>query len=262
MKSCLYEGIVMHSRFRPKVHFFKYKLFLVYLDLDEVDEFFSLSRFWSYMKGNIAYFKRSDYHGDKTKNLKSEVLKTVEMHLGRNIEGSVRMLTSLRYFGHCFNPVTFYYCFNKECEIEAIMAEIENTPWGERFCYVVDATKASHDKEIRKKFKKEFHVSPFFPMSLMYDWRFSNPHDLLKINMETFEKGEKVFLASMNLKKVVATEGALNKILIKFPLITLKVVLGIYFQAFLLWIKGVPFFDHPNPASRRELFSHTNIKEK
>ncbi len=260
MKSCLYEGVVIHSRSRPKVHFFKYKLFLVYLDLDEVDEFFSLSRFWSYMKRNIAYFKRSDYHGDKTKGLKDEVLETVEKHLGRKSEGGVRMLTSLRYFGHCFNPVTFYYCFNKEGEIDAVMAEIENTPWGERFCYVVDATKSCKD-EIKAQFEKKFHVSPFFPMSLAYDWKFSKPNNLLKINMETFDKGEKVFFANMNLKKVEATEGALNRVLIKFPLMTLKVVFGIYFQAFLLWIKGVPFYDHPNPNSRRNLFSQANIKE-
>ncbi|MFG1501252.1 DUF1365 domain-containing protein [Halobacteriovorax sp. XZX-3] len=261
MNSCLYQGSVVHSRSLPKKHYFKYNLFLVYLDLDEIEKFFSMSRFWSYLKRNLCYFKRSDYHGDTSKDLKDEVLNTVAKHLGRNTDGPVRMLTSLRYFGHCFNPVTFYYCFNKNNEIEAIMAEIENTPWGERFCYVVDARKSLSVNDIEAAFKKEFHVSPFFPMSLAYQWSFSLPSEVLKIKMDTFDKDESVFFASMNLKKVQASKKSLNRMILKFPFMTVKVVLGIYFQAFKLWVKGIPFYDHPNPDSRRSLFSQANIKE-
>lgn len=253
MKSCIYTGEVFHQRFGTLQHGFHYKLFLMFLDLDELKDVFQKSWFWSLNKINIATFRREDYHGDPSLELKDEVLDTVEKKTGIRFEGPVRMLTHLRYFGHCFNPVTFYYCYKKDgISLGAIMAEIENTPWGERFCYVC----LSSDSErpyIESQFEKEFHVSPFFPMSLKYSWKLKVPDKELKIKMESREDNKKVFNVVLNMKRRPISGKELNLQLLKYPLMTIKVVLGIYLQAFKLWCKGVSFFAHPNKESQKEL---------
>ena len=167
MNSSLYIGKVRHRRYEPLDHRFQYSLFLLYLDLDELEEVFRGRWFWSTRRFAPARFLRSDYLGDPEVSLKEAVLQRAEQELGRRPEGAVRMLTHLRYFGYCFNPISLYYCFAADGrELETVVAEVSNTPWGERHCYVIPA----RDSRIsRYRNRKELHVSPFMEMDLDYN---------------------------------------------------------------------------------------------
>ncbi|GAB4419893.1 MAG: DUF1365 domain-containing protein [Bacteriovoracaceae bacterium] len=220
---------------------------MMYIDLDELDHLVSLSPIFSKEKFNAITFRRSDYHRPEIDNLKQAVYKTVEEKSGTKLSGPVRMLTHLRYFGYCMNPVTFYYCFDQQgLKVEAIMAEIENTPWGERFQYV---HKVNNNNNYQ--FEKIFHVSPFFPMDMRYEWKLTNPDEKLTIEMNSFRAGEKQFNAYLSLKALGFSARNLNMCMLKFPFMTLKVIMGIYYQALRLWLKKVPFYSHPNSNSQR-----------
>jgi DUF1365 family protein len=157
------------------------------------------------------------------------------------------MLTHLRYFGHIFNPVTFYYVFDSAGEkAETIVANITNTPWGERHSYVLDARDnvgTGQDKHFR--FAKSFHVSPFLDMDMEYDWRFSEPGDVLRVQMINWRQGTRLFAANLDLKRRELDGGSLARMLLCYPPITLKAVAGIYWQALRLCIKGATFYPHP-----------------
>ena len=169
-----------------------------------------------------------------------------------NHEGAIRVLTHLRYFGHNFNPVTFYYCFDPAGrEVEAIVANITNTPWGERHSYVLDARQSiGTEKEKNFRFKKNFHVSPFFDMEMEYDWRFSDPGDELRIQMVNYREETQLFKARLTLKKLELNGRNLARMLIAYPPITLKVIAGIYWQALILRIKGATFYTHPEKLEK------------
>jgi DUF1365 family protein len=296
--SKVYEGNVRHRRFTPVTNAFRYNMFMWYIDLDEVDAL--VSRFWFLRKnkrGLVSFF-REDFFGDRNKDLKSEVIAEVSTFFensGRKAPDirSVRMLSHLRYFNIIFNPVTFYYCFDASEELVAILAEITNTPWGERHAYVlpfVSEAKQQHycdsgsgyevsahrkqknmaqgkdrTRDMRSEhdvavfdFDKAFHVSPFNPMNMRYHWVFKAPGERLSVHMDnTVQDHEqtpiKHFDATLGMKS--RPLSAVPRILVKQPVMTLKVVAGIYWQALRLWLKRSPFYDHPKlseaPASKQ-----------
>ena len=139
LASCAYRGQVRHRRLSPVPHDFRYSIFMMYLDLDEVDRVFDRRWLWSARRPALAWFRRADHFGDSRRPLRDCVADLVAQEAGRRPEGPIRLLTHLRYFGHCFNPVSFYFCYDPAGErIEAVVAEVHNTPWGERHCYVLD----------------------------------------------------------------------------------------------------------------------------
>lgn len=280
IKSAIYRGWIRHRRFEPKSHAFRYPLFMLYLDLDELPELFSSKWFCSLERFNVVSFRRDDFFKPEQTDLKQAVIDHVSGELANQgltcpeIQ-SVRMLGHLRYFGYIFNPVTFYYCFDEADTLIAIMAEIHNTPWGERHAYVLPIGLSGRYGEYRLKgknrhcfdFEKVFHVSPFNPMNMDYHWVFSEVEQDLKIHMDTLLKNadqgqdepDKHFDATLLMSRA-SIEEKFASTLIRFPFMTVKVVTGIYWQAMKLWFKGLPFYDHPEsgkrfdkPASRKRL---------
>lgn len=243
LQSALYVGEVFHSRKKPKPHSFKYRLFMLYLDLEELDDVLQLSKFWGRSRLAIARFKREDFHGDPTQPLAQSVLDTVERVLCFRPTGPVRMLANFRYFGVIMNPLVVYYCFDSSgTKLEALVAEVNNTPWNEKHPYVLDCRTAAFDGEFQKhKFSKEFTVSPFNPLNMVYHWESSLPRERVRIKIENEQHGEIVFNACLNLERVELSGSVLTKILIQFPLLSVKVISAIYWQAMNIFIKGNPF---------------------
>ena len=248
MNSSIYEGTIRHRRFTPVGNQFQYRLFLMYLDLDELPELFQPYRFWSSDTFNLAYFRRRDHLGDPRIPLDIAVRDMIERRLGRRPSGPIRVLTHLRYFGYCFNPVSFYYCFDADGNrVETIVTEIHNTPWLEEHPYVLGDSLNEHDRpEWRRfRFSKEFHVSPFMDMDIAYDWRFRMPGEKLNVHMINYRHGKKIFDASLALDRREIDAAALTRALTCYPLMTFKVTALIYWQALRLRLKKAPFFSHP-----------------
>jgi DUF1365 family protein len=248
MHSRIYKGWVRHRRAAPTRHHFRYRLFMMYLDLAELPRLFDRVPFWSARRRALAWFKRSDYLGDPSKPLDAAVRDLVEARTGVRPAGPIRLLTHLRYFGYCMNPVSFYYCFEESGgKLATIVAEITNTPWGERHQYVLPVT--SEARLNKFVFDKEFHVSPFLPMDMSYEWCFNAPSDRLFVSMRNLKAGEPVFDATLALHQAPITARSLLGVLIGFPLMTAKVIAAIHWEALKLWTKRTPFFAHPRLAT-------------
>jgi len=254
MHSAIYKGTILHRRRVPVEHKFKYRLFMMYLDLEELPDVFSGSRWFSVSRRALARFCREDHFGDRNLPLDQAVRDLVEQQSGRRPVGPVRLLTHLRYFGYVFNPVSFYYCFNKDdTEVEAMVAEVNNTPWGERHCYVLTREQeCGYGKLKRYRPRKQMHVSPFMPMDIEYDWRFTPPDDVLSVYMANSRKGTKLFDAALSLRRHEISPRALLNVLCAFPLMTVTVIAAIYWQALLLWLKRCPVFAHPKHGKRKQ----------
>jgi DUF1365 family protein len=249
MNSCIYEGHVRHRRFRPVENSFRYRIYFMFLDLEELPGLFPNSILWSHDRVNLAYLRRRDHLGDPRVPLQQAVRDLVEERLQKRPKGSIRLLTHLRYLGYCFNPVSLYYCYDEsDKQVETIVAEIHNTPWGEEYCYVLGEDLNEHPVEgwKRYQFNKNFHISPFMDMDIWYDWRFREPGKLLSVHMNNSEKGKKLFDATLTLNRREIDSYALNRVLLAYPFMTLKVTTMIYLQALRLWSKGTPFYVHPD----------------
>lgn len=247
--SCLYTGHIRHRRFGPRRNAFRYRLFMACIDLAELPGVFDGRWFWSARRPALVRFRRSDYLGDPAVPLDTAVRDLVEQRLGHRPDGLIRLLTHLRYFGYNFNPVSFYYVYDRTGErLETVVAEITNTPWDERHAYVLPVRDAAREgaQVLRWQFDKAFHVSPFLPMDMRYDWRFTAPGDTLGVHMENWREGASQFDATLTLHREPLTGAALARALVSVPFVTMKVSALIYWQALVLLLKRVPFFTHPD----------------
>jgi len=248
MESCIYEGRVKHSRTTPANHKFSYRLFMMYLDLDELPGLFEKRWFWSASRPALARFRRSDHLGPSDRPLAEVVRDHVERETGKRPDGPIRLLTNLSYFGYCFNPVSFYYCFAADGQkVDYIVTEVNNTPWGERDTYVLNCSElGATSSSWHFRPSKNMHVSPFMPMQIDYDWVLSEPADRLSVYMANSKDGKRFFDATMIMNRKPVTGRSLAGVLLRFPLMTSKIILAIYWQALRLWLKRCPLYAHPN----------------
>jgi uncharacterized protein len=241
--SCIYEGTVRHRRRTPREHAFDYRMFMMYLDLGELPELFDRHPLWSARQPAPARFRRADYLGDPSVPLDESVRRLVAERTGARPEGPVRVLTNLRYLGHCFNPVSFYYCFDAAGRsVDFVVAEVTNTPWGERHAYVSPALNSRQGKELR--------VSPFWGMNMEYDWRIGEPRDRLHVSIGADREGERVFDATLALRRREITNRSLTALLLCHPPMTMKVSGAIYAEALRLRLKGIRPSPHPKAVTR------------
>lgn len=257
LASCIYEGTIDHCRMSPVRHVFRYRLFMMYLDLDELPRLFDGRWLWSTERAAPARFRRSDYPGDASEPLDHSIRTLVERETGLRPAGPIRLLTHLRYFGYGFNPASFFYCFDADgVQLEAVVVHVTNTPWGESHCYVV-TPEAGADRplgrapqpsgELVATRAKKLHVSPFLPMDLDHEFRFSLPGPSLDVRMVDRRRGERVFDAHLALERREISGPALAGVLVRHPAMTARVLVGIYAQALRLYRKKTPFHSHPEP---------------
>lgn len=258
MKTALYQGWVRHRRHAPREHAFRYGLFMVLLDLDELPTAFDGLPGWSARGPSLAWFRRADHYGDADVALRETIERLVEQSLDRPVRGAIRLLTHLRYFGYCFNPISCYYCYDEHDRLDVVVAEVNNT-WGQRHCYVLDVTKATAHPGgwFHWETPKQLHVSPFMPIDLDYQWRFRDPRESLGLHMQNRPSaqegtGEPLFDASLMLERRPLTARSALAALFRFPLMTAQVIGSIHFEALKLWLKRTPLFPDPHIGRRKE----------
>ncbi|MHB8658063.1 MAG: DUF1365 domain-containing protein [Solirubrobacteraceae bacterium] len=247
--SGIYEGSIRHRRIDPPTEF-RHRIALAYLDLDELPGLLG-GRLADGRRG-LLRFRRADYLGNPDTPLRDAVLNLVAESTGERLEGPVRVLTQLRSFGHCFNPVSFYYCFASDGEqLRAVVAEVTNTPWGERHSYVVGApARQTGPTTVSGAFDKALHVSPFMGMDHRYQARFGVPAETLSVHIDSSQNGARAFDATLSLRRRELTHRSISSLTIRYPFATLRVLALIYGHAVGLKLGGARWHQHPKTLAR------------
>lgn len=243
--SAIYEGTLHHRRFGPGPgHSFSYDVAMPLLDLAEIDDVTRLHPLWSSRRPAPVRFRRSDFLGPAAVPLDRAVRDAVEARSGRRPSGRVSMLANLRTWGWLFNPISLYFCADRHdpTSVEALVADVENTPWHERTSYVVGPPG-------RHRFAKAMHVSPFLPMDVEYELRYTAPGDHLLVRFDVVRGDERLLAATLSLRRRALDRRALGSLVWAYPALTHRVSAGIYAQAARLRRKGAPFYRHPGRCS-------------
>ena len=251
--SKIYTGKVIHKRFKPKEHYFKYNVFSLLIDLNELEEINKYIKFFSYNKFNIISFYDKD-HGDRDgSSIKLWVKKNLR-NIGIMTEDiSIKLLCYPRIFGYVFNPLSTYFIYNKHSELISIFYEVKNT-FGEQHTYIF---KAQDEKTIQNKCKKKFYVSPFIEMDCEYHFKTLNPREQLSVVINQNDKDGKLLFASQD----GISQDFNNKNLIlsylTHPLMTFKIIGAIHYEAFKLWAKRIKLI-----AKKIKLKNNITIESK
>ncbi len=250
LRSAMYEGVLAHARFGPgPAHSFSYKVAMPLLDLAEVDEVMGLHPAWSARRASPVRFRRRDFLGDPATPLDRAVRDLVAERTGRRPDGPIAMIANLRTWGWLFNPISLYFCADNAepagnpGPISSLVAEVENTPWHDRHAYVVGPPG-------RHRFAKELHVSPFLPMGLDYELRYTAPGERLTVGLDVLRDDQRLFAATLLLRRRALDRSALGRLVWRYPVMTHRISAGIYAHATRLRLKGAPFFSHPARQAR------------
>ena len=242
--AAIYTGTIRHRRFSPRSHQFRYRIKMLMLDLDFLEEDLNGGPLFSASQPSLGWFRRGDYIGDANAELKATILDRVECVTGSRPQGKVLLMTHLRYWGFIMNPISIFYCYTRTGELAAVALQVTNTPWREKILYVLPVQ--MRGRNFSTRFTKNLHVSPFNPMGMEYLCRLQPPSSKLFFHLENFVADEKVTDATMVFSGKPLTKSSLMALCLQQPAMTLKVGAGIYWQALRLWLKGVPVFDHPD----------------
>jgi DUF1365 family protein len=246
MGPALYVGRLRHRRFRPRPHAFTYNLFMVLVDIDQVETQMRASRFTSVNRFNWASFDDRDHLGDPTLPLRARVAADAARHGHVLPDGPVYLLTHLRYLGYNFNPISFYYCCDRAGQVRLVMGEVHST-FGEQCTYWIPALDA---RRFGGRAAKAMHVSPFMAMDVDYEFAVTAPADSLVAHMTTTRQhetgSEPYFDATLTLERRPWTAAGIRRQLLRHPFMTAKVIAAIHFEALRLWFKGIPHHPHPH----------------
>ncbi len=244
-RSALYVGHVMHHRLRPTAHRLRYRLFSLLLDLDEIDALTARLRWFSRGRFNVMAFYDRDYGDGGTRPLRAQA-EALLAEAGLPHGGPIQLLTMPRLFGFAFNPLSVWFCHDRAGVLSAMIYEVNNT-FGERHSYVLRASTEATG-QVRHDATKRFHVSPFLPMAMTYAFRVRPPADKLEVAITASDDEGPVLFALHRAKRMALSDAALARVAMTHPLLTLKVVAGIGWEALRLWLKRVPVHHHPGTA--------------
>ena len=236
--SCIYSGLVTHRRFKPKRHFFSYKVFSLFIDLEEIKELEKKIKFFSFNKFNILSFYNID-HGSRDGSClihwTKKVLKNYNIDIG---SGKIKLLCFPRFFGYVFNPLSIFYCYDEDSKLKAILYEVKNT-FNEQHTYVFSASLSS--RLILHRCNKKFYVSPFIKMETFYNFRLLKPDKNISIFIRQKDRDGTLLTACQVGKRIELNNKQLFYQFLKHPLMSFKVILAIHFEAFRLWAKGIKY---------------------
>ena len=233
MNSCIYNGEVTHTRFKPVRHFLKYKTFSLLIDLDEINLLDKSIGIFSHNKFNIFSFYDKD-HGDRDGgNLKDWVISNLKKFRIKENITNIKLLCYPRILGYVFNPLSIFYCYEKD-KLVAIFYEVKNT-FNEQHTYIF---KIKNNEEIIQKCRKKFYVSPFMDMETFYNFRLLNPKDKLSVFIKQTDADGTILTATQTGDKKEFSFKQLAINFIKYPLMTIKIISSIHYEALLLWKKG------------------------
>ncbi len=237
MISSIYNGTVVHKRFKPRIHFFRYKVFSLLIDLSELSTLDKKINFFSYNRFNLISFFDKD-HGERDG---TSLIEWVKKNLRENNidaeEIKIRLLCYPRILGYVFNPLSVFYIYNNNEKLISILYEVKNT-FGEQHTYIF---KIENDNLLQHNCEKKFHVSPFIEMNCNYFFRILKPSEKISVIIDQYQSSEKILFASQDGKRADLTSAELMKSYLKHPLMTFKIISAIHFEAFKLWTKGIKF---------------------
>lgn len=257
--SALFPGHVTHARFKPKTHKLDYRIYSLFLDLDELETLERKLRFFSVDRFNLFSFHRRDRGNGSGLGLRQQIDAAMTAAGMTADGGPVRLLTMPRLLGWSFNPLSVFFCHGRDMELKAILWEVDNT-FGQRHSYLIPV-ESGMGAEIVQRCDKAFYVSPFMDMDLHYVFRVIPPGERLKIVIETFDDDGAVLTARHLARRIELTDRALLRAFVTIPFLTLKVVLGIHWEALKIWLKGVGLRKRPPPPAQPISFVHPSSSQ-